>query len=78
MVELGRGRTSGKTAPLRSGGQIGTQDLERHVPVVPEIVGEVDGRHASLTDLALEPIAVGESWSIVDGRWSMVDVGRRD
>ena len=35
-------------------GELGPQHLERHLAVVPEVVGEVDRRHAARADLALE------------------------
>jgi hypothetical protein len=36
------------------------QHLDRHVTIVPDIVCEIHGRHATRTDLALNAIAVGE------------------
>jgi len=36
------------------------QDLERHVPLVFEVLGEVDGGHPAFTEMALDAIAVGE------------------
>ena len=48
--------------PLRAEdrAQLRPEDLERHLAVVLEIVGEVDGRHAAAPELALEGVAVGE------------------
>ena len=48
--------------PVRAerGGEVGTEDLHRHLAVVLEVLGEVHRRHAALTQLALEAIAVGE------------------
>ena len=43
------------------GGQLGTQDLERHVAVVLPVVRQVDGRHASTADLAIDFVAARES-----------------
>ena len=40
------------------GGELGPQQLERDPPVVPEILGQVDGRHAAGADLAFDPVAV--------------------
>ena len=42
------------------GGEFGAQHLDRHLPVVPEIVGQVHGRHAALAELALDAVPVGE------------------
>ena len=32
----------------------------RHLAVVADVVGQVDGRHAAGADLALDPVAVGQ------------------
>ena len=42
------------------GGEFGLQDLEGDLALVLEIVGEVDGRHAALAQLALEVVAAFE------------------
>ena len=39
-----------RSAPI-SARQLRGQHLERHLPVVPEVVGQVDGRHAALAQL---------------------------
>src|SRR5687768_10839895 len=39
------------------GGDVGGKDLDRHSPVVPQVLGEVNGRHATVADLALDPVA---------------------
>src|SRR4030095_2259233 len=44
------------------------ENLDRYLPVVLEIFGEIDGRHAALTQLPLNAVAVGEG-----GRKSLVD-----
>jgi hypothetical protein len=36
------------------------QDLERDGPVVPNVVGEKDGGHASASQLAFDPIPIGQ------------------
>jgi hypothetical protein len=41
-------------------GKLGTQHLDRDLPVVLEVLGEVDRRHAALAQLALDRIAIGE------------------
>ena len=42
------------------GGELGVEHLERDRAVVPEVLGEVDRRHAAAPELALERVAVGE------------------
>ena len=42
------------------GGELGAQHLEGDPPVVPEVLGQVDGGHAAGAELALDPIAVGQ------------------
>jgi hypothetical protein len=42
------------------GRELFAQQLERDLAVVPEVVSEVDGRHATGTELALDGIAAGE------------------
>ena len=40
--------------------QFGLQHLERHTPVVLQILGQVDGRHASFTELSLDAVTTCE------------------
>src|SRR5204863_7358702 len=42
-------------------GKFRLQDLERDGAVVPQVLGEVDGGHPAVAELALEAVAVGES-----------------
>ena len=42
------------------GGQLGAEDLDGHLAVVLEVLGEIDGGHAALAQLALDAVAVGE------------------
>ena len=44
------------------GGELGAQELERDLAVVPEVLGEIDGGHAAGADLAFDPVAVGERY----------------
>ena len=44
------------------GGELGAQQLERHLAVVLEVLGEVDGGHAAGADLTFDPVAVGEGY----------------
>ena len=43
------------------GGELGMQDLERDPAAVPNVFGEVDGRHPALTQLTLDAVTVRES-----------------
>ena len=42
------------------GGEFGLEDLHRHLAVVLEVLGEVDGGHAARAELALDQVTVGE------------------
>ena len=42
------------------GGELRLQDLERHLAVVLEVLGEVHGGHAALAEFALDAVAVGQ------------------
>jgi hypothetical protein len=44
----------------QSRGEVQTHDLYRHLPVVLEVLGEVDGGHAAGAEAALDLVAVGE------------------
>jgi len=44
----------------QDGRQFRMQDLERDVPPVPEVAGEIDGRHPAAPDHALDAIPAGE------------------
>ena len=50
-------------------GEFRVEDLDRHLTIVLEIVGEVDGGHAALAELALEHIAIGEG--LLQPRWKI-------
>ena len=51
-------------------GQLRTEHLDRHLAVVLEVLGEIHGRHTALTQLPLDPVAVGESGRESMSRWS--------
>jgi len=57
-------------------GEFGTQDLERHLPVVLYVLGEVHGGHAAGAELAHNGVTIGEGrreavrWSGHGGRFS--------
>jgi hypothetical protein len=42
----------------QGGGELAMQDLDRDLPVVPEVVRKVDYGHAATTELAIEPEVV--------------------
>ena len=55
------------------GGELGPQHLDRDLAVVLEVLGEIDGGHAALAELALDAVAVGEGGAKPRGdfdRWS--------
>ena len=43
------------------GGEVGAEHLDGDLALVAEVVGEVDGGHAALAELALDAVAVGEN-----------------
>jgi hypothetical protein len=62
MLEVGDGLDLAQEAlGADDGGEVGTQDLDGDLAVVAEVLGEVDGRHAALAELALDAVAVGEN-----------------
>src|SRR5690242_3469531 len=44
----------------QNGRQIGTEDFDRDLPPMTQVLGEVDGGHAAMAELTLDPIAVGQ------------------
>ncbi len=57
------------------GGQLGMQDLDRHRPVMLEILGQVYGRHSPVAQLAFDPVTTGECYAhrfqaVGHGVWS--------
>ena len=61
MLEAGRHPDLAlKPLGAHRGGELRVQNLERHRPVVPEVVRQVNGGHAPTPQLALDPIPVGE------------------
>ena len=58
MLEVRRGVDLGEDPfGAAGGGEIGLEHLERHVAVMPEVPGQIDGGHPALTKLALDAIA---------------------
>ena len=61
MLQLGGGPDLGEEAlGAELGGEIGMQQLDRHLAVVLEVVREIDRGHAARAELALDAVAVGE------------------
>jgi hypothetical protein len=48
---------TGEPVGPHRGREFRAQDLERDLPVVLEVVGQVDGGHPAKTHLALDPVA---------------------
>ncbi len=42
------------------GGEFGAEHLDRDLAPVLQVLGEVDGRHATRTKLTLDAVAIGE------------------
>ena len=60
MVEPGGDLDLGQEAlGAEDHAQLGAEDLEGHLAVMLHVVGQVDGGHAALAHLPLEPVAVG-------------------
>ena len=61
MLEIGGELDLGQE-PLGAddGGEPRRQDLEGDLAVVPQILGEVHGRHPARADLTFDPVPVGE------------------
>ena len=47
----------------QGGGELGVEHLDRDRPVVPEVAGEPDGGHAPAAELALERVAVPQTFA---------------
>jgi hypothetical protein len=56
-----------KTLGADDGAQFGFQDLDRDLAVVPQVIRQVDGGHAALTELSLDAVAA------VEGRVEAMD-----
>jgi hypothetical protein len=42
------------------GGQVGPEHLDRDVPVMAEVLGEIDRSHSALAEFSLQAVTVGE------------------
>src|SRR5262245_27764924 len=50
-----------KSVGTEHGGELGFQDLDGDLAVVPQILGEIDRGHAALAELALDAVTVRKS-----------------
>ena len=69
MVELsGDGDFAQEAFGAKRGGQLAPQDFEGDLPVVLEIVGEIDDRHAAGTEFPVDAVALpqrgGEAFAV--------------
>jgi hypothetical protein len=61
VLQVGRRLDLGEEAlGSHDGGQLGLEHLERDLPLVLHVLGEIDRRHAPLPDLALDDVAGAE------------------
>lgn len=64
MLQVSRDPNLGeKTLNSHDRGKLRIEHLERYLPVVFEVAGEVDRRHSTRANLALDEITVGERLS---------------
>ena len=49
-------------------GELWVEDLERHQPVVPEVVRQVDRGHPPAAELALDRVAIAKGFDELGGR----------
>src|SRR5690349_25087421 len=71
VVQVCRGPDLGEEpVGTDNGGKLGAQDLDGDFPVVPQVLGEIDGGHPALPELAVDGIAAGQGaseWQGVGG-----------
>ncbi len=61
VLEAGGGLDLGEEAlAADDGAQLGVEDLDGDLAAVLQVLGEIDGGHATLAELALEAVAVGQ------------------
>jgi hypothetical protein len=62
-----------KALSAQAGGDLRVQHLERHRPIVLEILRQVDRGHAAATELPLNPVSIGQG-----GRQLVHSVGQQE
>ena len=61
MLELGADLDlAGEPLGTERGGELGAEHFHRDLAVVLEVLGEIDGGHAALAELALDPVGGAE------------------
>ena len=61
MVERrGDADLAGEPVGTEHGAELGAEHLDRHLPAVPAVVGEVDRGHPAVAELTEDGVAVGE------------------
>ena len=74
MLEVGGDLDLGEEAlAADDGDELGVQDLDGDLAAVLQVVGEIDGGHAALAELALDAVAVGEGGGEAGYRVGQVD-----
>lgn len=59
------------------GAELGVEELDRHMSLVPDIIREIDGRHAAGANLAFDRVPVGESFGQsqeVGRQWNLISL----
>ncbi len=63
MLQVGGDLDLGQEAiAADDGAELGVEDLDRDLAAVLQVLGEVDGGHAALAELALEAVAVRQCY----------------
>jgi hypothetical protein len=61
VLELGRDLDlAEKALSAERGGEVFAQDLNRDLAVVLQVMGQVDGGHATAAELTLDAVAIGQ------------------
>jgi hypothetical protein len=72
--DRGGGDLLDKPFGAEDGGEFGLEDLERDLTLVLQVLGQIDGGHPALPELALDPVAVGDGGAdsgLVHAHWGM-------
>jgi len=69
VLHLGRGLDlDDEPLGAEDGGKLGLQDLDRDLAVVLQVLGQVDGGHATLAERPLDSVAAGQRLIEATGR----------